>query len=369
MFNTRLAAIKPVDRDREPAARAHLDNLTKPRGSLGRLEDLAVDMMCMGKNAAEGLTLDPVRFFTVAGDHGVVAEGVSPYPQEVTRQMMANFLMGGAAINVLSRAAGAELRVVDAGCVGDPFPQHPHLLHRRVASGTENFMRGPAMSEAQCIEALTNGMDLARDAVAEGCRCLGIGEMGIGNTTPATALFAAFFWLSPDRITGPGSGLDAEGVRRKTEVIRKALELHAPIIRSSNPLAVLAALGGYEIATMAGIVLGAAEAEVPVLVDGFIAQSSYLSAIRLCPVATGYGILTHVSAEPGSVALLTEMNRKPLLDLGLRLGEGTGCALALPLLRGIVAVYNEMATMDSAGISDTFDSVAATGISDKMDKL
>lgn len=350
MLNQRLAAICPVDRSYEPAARAHLDNLTKPHGSLGQLEDVVVDLVCIRNGGAPAV--DPTRLFTVAGDHGVVAEGVSPYPQEVTRQMLANFLAGGAAINVLSRSAGAQLLVVDAGCAGDPFPEHPNLLHRRVASGTANFVHGPAMSLAQTEQAVVNGMELVRVAVQEGCRCVGIGEMGIGNTTPATALFAAWLKLAPEEITGPGSGLDQSGVQRKINVLRRALGVHAAVVADGHALPVLAALGGLEIATMAGIVLGAAEQRIPVLIDGFIAQSSYLAAMRLCPASEGYGVLTHVSAEPGSAALLRILGKKPLLDLGLRLGEGTGCALALPLLRGIVAAYTEMSTMDGAGVSD-----------------
>lgn len=350
MLKQRLAAICPVDRSHEPAARAHLDNLTKPHGSLGQLEDVVVDLVCMRGGGAPAV--DPTRLFTVAGDHGVVAEGVSPYPQEVTRQMLANFLAGGAAINVLSRSAGAQLTVVDAGCVGEPFPEHPHLLHRRVAQGTANFVQGPAMSLEQTEQAVLNGMELVHMAVQEGCRCVGIGEMGIGNTTPATALFAAWLKLAPEEITGPGSGLDHSGVQRKIAVIRRALGLHAKVVADGHALPILAALGGFEIATMAGIVLGAAEQRIPVLIDGFIAQSSYLAAMRLCPAAEGYGVLTHISAEPGSAALLRGLGKKPLLDLGLRLGEGTGCALALPLLRGIVAAYTEMSTMDGAGVSD-----------------
>lgn len=346
----RLSAIAPVDRSHEPAARAHLDNLTKPHGSLGQLEDVVVDLVCIRGGGTPAV--DPVRLFTVAGDHGVVAEGVSPYPQEVTRQMLANFLLGGAAINVLSRSAGAQLLVVDAGCAGEPFPEHPHLLHRRVASGTANFVQGPAMSLEQTEQALINGMDLVHMAVQDGCRCVGIGEMGIGNTTPATALFAAWLGLAPEQITGPGSGLNQSGVQRKIDVIRKALGIHAKVVAEGHALPVLAALGGFEIATMAGIILGAAELRIPVLIDGFIAQASFLAALRLCPAAEGYGVLTHVSAEPGSDVFLKLLNKKPLLDLGLRLGEGTGCALALPLLRGIAAAYTEMSTMDNAGVSD-----------------
>lgn len=346
----KLARIIPLDRSRNEAARTHLDGLTKPRGSLGRLEDLATDLVCMA--GERPLAIDPVRLFTVAGDHGVVAEGVSVYPQEVTRQMVANFLAGGAAINVLSRQAGAQLKVVDAGCAGERFAPHPDLIDKRVRPGTANFLHGPAMSENDCAAALLNGMALVDDAVAEGCRCVGIGEMGIGNTTPATALFAAYLHIAPGVITGPGAGLDKEGVHRKAIVVQRALNVHAKVLSSGGPLAILAALGGFEIATMAGIILGAALHSIPCLVDGFIAQSSYVAAVRLCPAVEGYCIVTHVSAEPGSVMLVPALNRPPLLDLGLRLGEGTGAALAVPLLRASVAIYKEMATLAGAGVSD-----------------
>lgn len=346
----RLDDIHVLDMSREPQARAHLDSLTKPKGSLGRLEDIVTLLVCMAD--ARPLTVDPVRLFTVAGDHGIVAEGVSPYPQEVTRQMVANFLVGGAAINVLSRHAGAQLKVVDAGCVGEPFEPHPDLIHRRVRSGTANFLNGPAMTEEECATALLNGMALVDDAVAEGCRCVGIGEMGIGNTTPATALFAAYLHIAPAVLTGPGAGLDREGVHRKALVVQRALNTHARVLSVGKPLSILATLGGLEIATMSGIVLGASLNKIPCLIDGFIAQSAYLSAIKLCPAAEGYCFITHVSGEPGSSMILPALNKKPLLDLGLRLGEGTGCALAVPLLRASIAIYEQMATLESAGVSD-----------------
>lgn len=350
-FLRNLDEIQEIDMSREPHARKHLDGLTKPNGSLGRLEDIVTLLVCMA--GERPLVLDPVRLFTVAGDHGIVSDGVSPYPQEVTRQMLANFLAGGAAINVLSRQAGAQLKVVDAGCVGERFAPHPDLIDRRVRSGTANFLNGPAMTEEECVAALQNGIDLVRDAVAEGCRCVGIGEMGIGNTTPATALFAAYLHIAPAVLTGPGSGLDRDGVHRKALVVQRALNAHARVLSIGKPLSILATLGGLEIATMSGIVLGAARYKIPCLIDGFIAQSSYLSAIKLCPAAEGYCFITHVSGEPGSNMILPAFNKKPLLDLGLRLGEGTGCALAVPILRASIAIYDEMATLVSAGVSDT----------------
>lgn len=350
-FLHKLKAIQEVDMSRESQARAHLDGLTKPKGSLGRLEDIVTLLVCM--SGERPLALDPVRLFTVAGDHGIVSDGVSPYPQEVTRQMLANFLAGGAAINVLSRQAGAQLKVVDAGCVGEPFAPHPDLIDRRVRSGTANFLNGPAMTAEECVECLQRGMALVDDAVAEGCRCVGIGEMGIGNTTPATALFAAYLHIAPAVLTGPGSGLDKDGVHRKALVVQRALNAHARVLSIGKPLSILATLGGLEIAMMAGIVLGAAQNKVPCLIDGFIAQSSYLAAVRLCPAAEGFCLITHASGEPGSPMILPALNKKPLLDLGLRLGEGTGCALAVPLVRASIAIYEQMATLVSAGVSDT----------------
>ena len=348
-FRSRVASIRPTDPGLEAPARAHLDDLTKPRGSLGRLEDLAAQLYRI-RSGRIPLAVDPVRQFTLAGDHGVVAENVTSNPPEVTRQMVHNFLQGGAGINALCRAAAIELLVVDAGCFGEPFPPHPSLLSRRIASGTNNITQGPAMSPEQCATALLMGMDLAASAAADGVQCLSIGEMGIANTTAASALFAAYLSLPVASVTGPGAGLGAGGLAHKISVIERALSTNANLL--TDPLGILAALGGYEIAGMAGVILGSAVAQLPCLIDGFIAQSAFVAAWKLCPPVAEYAIFSHTSAEPGSAALLSALGRAPLLDLGLRLGEGTGSALAVPLLRAACAIYNDMATFSAAGVTD-----------------
>lgn len=343
-----LAAIRPVDPALYDVAKAHLDNLTKPRGSLGRLEELAQRLFAISGGKAPAV--DPARVYVCAGDHGVAAEGVSLFPQDVTRQMVGNFLAGGAGINVLADTAGIDLRVVDAGCLGDPFPAHPRFAGTRVASGTANLATGPAMSRETCINALLLGASLAAEAAAGGVKCLGTGDMGIANTTPSTALYCAYLSLDPQTVTGPGTGLDTAGVRRKAEVVAKALALHEEIIVSRDPVAILAALGGLEIACLAGLILGAAANKLPIAVDGFISTAAYVAARAIAPAVADYAILSHASAEPGYAAITAALNYKPLLDLGLRLGEGTGAVLAIFLMRAGANVYNNMATFASAGV-------------------
>jgi nicotinate-nucleotide--dimethylbenzimidazole phosphoribosyltransferase len=351
---SRLAAVAPVDPTLRIPAGERLDSLAKPAGSLGRLEDLAARIYCI-RRAQRPLRVDPARQYTLAGDHGVAAEGMGANPPGITRQMVRNFLRGGAAINVLCRNAGMDLVIVDAGCRGPAFVKHPMLLDRRIASGTANMARGPAMSLEQCAAALGMGMDLARDAARDGIVCLGVGEMGIANTTAASALLAAYLGLPVARLAGPGAGLGPGGLEHKMRVIERALRANADAVRAAEPLAVLAALGGLEIAGMAGVILGAAEAGLPCLIDGFIAQAALTAAIRLCPAASGYALTAHVSAEPGSRTLFAEYLRPlghiPVLDLDLRLGEGTGAALALPILRAACAVFNDMATFGDAGVT------------------
>ncbi len=354
-----IKAVRPVRQELEAEARAHLDTLTKPRGSLGRLEDLAARIYCIqnggvldpGRNRRL-LSVDPARIHTIAGDHGVVAAGVSLFPQEVTRQMVLNFCAGGAAINVLCRTAGAQLLAVDAGSCGPEYPETAGLVQRKIAPGTENFLEAPAMSTEQCVAAVELGLDLAQAAARDGVRCVGLGEMGIGNTTPAAALYCALFGLTPEQAAGPGTGLPPEGVRRKAEVIGQALQRHAPAVTSGDGLEILAALGGYEIAALAGLSMGAAQHGLLLLVDGFIASAAYAVAWRLCPAVADHAFFAHASAEPGHQAALRAMGAAPLLDLGMRLGEGTGAALALPLLRAAVNVFNDMATFAEAGVSD-----------------
>lgn len=354
---SRIRPVAPADL---AAARAHLDSLTKPVGSLGRLETLAARLWAM--TGGLPIKVEPALMLTVAGDHGIAARGVSPFPQAVTRQMVANFLAGGAAINVLCAANGLALRVVDAGCAGGPFPEHPLLLDRRQGDGTADMSEGPAMSLATCEAALRAGFALAKDAHAEGFRTLGLGEMGIANSTAATALYCALLDLAPEAVTGPGAGAEPPMIARKAALVAQALRVNAEAV-AQGPLETLSALGGFEIAVMCGAMLGAAAEGMPVLVDGFISTSACAAALAIAPELAGYAILTHVSAEPGYAAAIRRMTDaaaphaacadwgEPLLSLGLRLGEGTGAALAWPLVKSAAAVCNEMATLASAGVS------------------
>ncbi|WP_432738009.1 nicotinate-nucleotide--dimethylbenzimidazole phosphoribosyltransferase [Maridesulfovibrio sp. FT414] len=347
-FQQVVSKVQEVDPALEPLARAHLDNLTKPLGSLGRLEDLATKMfMASGGRIPEA---DPACIYTIAGDHGVNAENVSYFPQEVTRQMVENFLTGGAGINVLARTSGVELMVVDAGCVGGPFPDHPNLIQRRVGCGTANISKGPAMTEEQCLRALFLGMELADEAHAQGIRTLGTGEMGVSNTTPSTALYCAYFDLDPADITGPGGGIDAAGVIHKTGVVRAALEANSSAVASGDPLTILTALGGYEIAALAGLIISGAGNRQMVCIDGFISTAAYAAASLLCPAVGGYCVLSHASAEPGYARVVEALGRRPLLHLGMRLGEGSGAALSMFMLRAAANVYNQMATFSDAGV-------------------
>lgn len=350
-FTALCQSILPVNAALSAAAQTHLDNLTKPQGSLGRLEEIATRLYCIA-NGTLPLTVDPAAMFTVAGDHGVVEENIAIFPQAVTRQMVQNFLHNGAGINVLSRVAGIDLHVVDAGCAGGPFASHPMLLDCRLGEGTANLARQAAMSRETCLQGLLHGAALADSAADSGKRCVGVGEMGIGNTTPATALYCALLHLQPAVMTGPGAGANGQMIAHKIQVIQRALDLHATCIRAGEPLDILAALGGFEIVVMAGIMLGAARRRMPVVVDGFISTAAYVAARALCPAFEGYAFLSHASAEPGYACAMESLHAsKPLLHLNLRLGEGTGAALAIPLLRASAAIFNEMATFDQASVS------------------
>lgn len=345
--------ILPMNTALLPQAQAHLDNLTKPQGSLGQLENVAARLFSI-QQGQRPLSANPARMYTVAGDHGVVEENVSPFPQAVTRQMVQNFLAGGAAINVLCRSVGMQLEVVDAGCAGGPFPAHPQLREVRCGDGTANFTKGPAMSRDACVEALLHGAQLAAEAAAAGCRTVGAGEMGIANTTPATALFCALLHLEPEAVAGPGAGAGPDMVRHKAAVVRRALAANKAALDSKDPLHILAALGGFEIAVMAGIMLGGARHGLAVLVDGFISTAAFTAARALCPPVADYCFLCHASAEPGYAGITHALGgQQPLLHLGLRLGEGTGAALALPLLRAAADIFNYMATFDQAGVTGT----------------
>jgi nicotinate-nucleotide--dimethylbenzimidazole phosphoribosyltransferase len=287
-----------------------------------------------------------VAIVVAAGDHGVAAEGVSAYPQEVTAQMVANFAAGGAAINVLAREAGARLVVVDAG-VAAPCSD-PEVRSLRFGAGTANIAHGPAMTAEDAIAAVLAGAALARELLDGGAGVVGVGEMGIGNTTAASALCAALLDVAPAAVCGRGTGIDDAGVARKIEVVGRALVANT----ARDPLGALAALGGYEIALVAGVILGCAAGRRPVVLDGFITGASALVAAGLAPASTTAMIASHRSPEPGHALVLEVLGLEPLFDLGMRLGEGSGAALALPLVRSALALLNEMASFEDAGVTD-----------------
>ena len=342
-----IEAIKAIDPELLVRAQEKLDNLTKPPGSLGRLEELARQVV--------GLTGDleprvwPKLIMTFAADHGVAKDGVSAFPQEVTAQMVLNFISGGAGINVLARHTGSEVWVVDMGVAYD-FGEVEGLIDRKLAQGTESMLRGPAMSRELAERSVAVGIELAREAVGKGFRALATGEMGIGNTTPASAIAALYSGLPVDKVTGRGTGLDDEGLAAKVKVIEKALEVNRP--DAGDPLGVLAKVGGLEIGAICGLCLGGAAARVPVVVDGFISTAGALLAVKMCPRVSDYLVSAHRSVEIGHVAMLKEMNLKPLMDLDFRLGEGTGAAIGLSLVEASVRILTEMATFESAGVSD-----------------
>jgi nicotinate-nucleotide--dimethylbenzimidazole phosphoribosyltransferase len=340
------------DEEAAVRARAHQAQLTKPAGSLGRLEDLAV-FYAGARGQFPVATPERARLFVFAADHGVTVEGVSPYPSSVTAAMVANFVAGGAAISVLTRAHGIELTVVDVG-VASPLPvasrAGARLLSLPVRAGTANLRREAAMTRAEARAALDVGARLAAEAAAEGVTLLGAGEMGIGNTTAAAAVVAALTGADAEAVVGRGTGVDDAGLARKIEVVRDALALHHPDRRDA--LGVLAAVGGLEIAAMAGLMLGGASRRVPVVVDGFISGAAALVAVTLAPAVRGFLCFSHVSAERGHRVVCDALDARPLLDLGLRLGEGTGAALAIALVRDAVRLQAEMATFESAGVAD-----------------
>jgi nicotinate-nucleotide--dimethylbenzimidazole phosphoribosyltransferase len=349
-FEAVVAAIQPLDQSLAPTGQAHLDNLTKPKGSLGRLEDLALQLFLIQEGNAP--QADPMRIYTVAGDHGVNDEGVSLFPQEVTRQMIINFLNGGAGINILADTAGAQLYVVDAGSCGGTYDEHPNLIQAKIAPGTANLAQGPAMTREQTLKALLLGIELADRALAAGVKVLGTGDMGISNTTPSTALYCAYLGLEPESMTGPGTGLDTNKVANKAAVIRKGLEANKDAVASGDPIDILAALGGLEIATLAGLIIGGAKNRQLISVDGFISTAAYTAAWKICPTVKEYCIISHASAEPGHKHAVAALGLTPLLDLGFRLGEGTGSACAMYLVRSAVDMYNKMATFADAGVSE-----------------
>ncbi len=342
-------AIPPFDSEAAAATARRLDRLTKPQGSLGRLEGLAIQLAGMTGNPACRFSRRAV--VVMAADHGVTEEAVSAYPAEVTAQMVANFAAGGAGINVLARQARAQVVVVDMGV--RQWSQVPGVLDRRLGPGTKNMAVEPAMTRAQAEAAIATGRELAAELIAGGAELLVTGEMGIGNTTAASAVTAAMTGRPAAEVTGRGTGLDDGAHAHKVQVVERALALHAP--DRDDPLGVLAAVGGFELGGLAGLIIGAAERRVPVVLDGFITGSAALLATALAPGARAYLVAAHRSVEPGHAVILEALGLEPLLDLQLRLGEGTGGALALHLVDAAVAVRDEMATFDEAGVSERAD--------------
>jgi nicotinate-nucleotide--dimethylbenzimidazole phosphoribosyltransferase len=341
-----IAAAAAADAAAAAAARRALDGKTKPRGSLGRLEELACRIAGIRASAAPG-RLEPA-VVVAAADHGVAVEGVSAYPQEVTAQMLGTFAGGGAAVCVLARQAGARLIVVDVG-VREPI-DHPAVLDRRIRAGTANIAREPAMTRGEAEEALAAGIELADGLVDDGVGVIALGEMGIANTTAASALTAVLLDADPAAVCGRGTGIDDQRLSHKIAVVRRALG-RTPV-DPTDPVGAIAAVGGLEIAALAGVTLGAGARRTPVLVDGFITAAAALAATRLCPSCGDALIAAHRSPEPGHGAILAALGLEPLLDLRLRLGEGTGATLALPLIAAALAVLSEMATFDEAGVTD-----------------
>ncbi len=346
-----LAAIQPVSQAGVRRAEGLWDRLTKPQGSLGRLESLGTQYVAITESLP---AKNPnAMMFVLAADHGVAGEGVSAYPSSVTAQMVKNFLQGGAAINVLARQIGVGVRVVDMG-VAENMGALPGLWQRKIGLGTCNMCEGPAMTREQAIQSVEEGIRLVQEAYADGIRLIGIGEMGIGNTTISSAITAVITRLPVADVTGKGTGVDAVQLAKKIQVIERGIQRNSPEAR--DPLDVLAKVGGFEIGGLVGILLGGAACRVPVVLDGFITGAAALLAVTLEPHCQAYMIPSHVSAEPGHRLAMDSLGFHPLLDLDLRLGEGTGACLAIGLLQASLACLTQMATFESAGVDEAVES-------------
>ena len=345
LFNI-IEMIKPMDREAMAEARLRQDMLTKPQGSLGRLEELSIQLA-----GIQGKPIPQIRhkaIITMAGDHGVVAEGVSAFPQQVTAQMVYNFLGGGAGINVIARQVAARIIVVDMGVATELEP-NPQLLSRKVAFGTQNMSQGPAMTREQAVRAIETGIEVVASEVAKGLEIVGTGDMGIGNTTASSAICAVMTEKPVAEVTGRGTGIADKQLTHKIEVISRALAVNRP--DPKQPLDVLAKVGGFEIGGLVGVMLAAAAHRIPVVIDGFISGAAALIATALSPRLDDFLIAAHVSAEAGHRLLLRHLGLKPLLDLGMRLGEGTGAALGIFLAEAAARILAEMSTFAEAGVS------------------
>ena len=347
LLETTQTYIKPVNTALEPEIQKHLDSLTKPQGSLGYLEEIA-KRYCLITNTTKPKMKEKV-IFTFAADHGVAEEGVSAYPKEVTAQMVLNMLYDNAAINVLARYVGAFVNVVDIG-VDYNFDNAEGLIDRKLLYGTDNITKGMAMSIERAHQAIDIGISLAHEAIDDGATLIGTGEMGIANTTPSSALFAALMGVDVEEVTGLGTGIDDERLKHKIDVIKRALEVNKEHLQ--DPVEALAAVGGLEIAGICGTIIGAASRNTPVVIDGFISSAAALVACKICPKTKDYMFFSHQSKEKGHKKFLEWIGARPILDLDMRLGEGTGAALAFNVIEASVKIYNEMATFESAGVSN-----------------
>jgi nicotinate-nucleotide--dimethylbenzimidazole phosphoribosyltransferase len=347
LLSNTIGMIKPLDKEVMAQAQARQDMLTKPQGSLGRLEELSIQLA-----GIQGKPIPQIRhkaIITMAGDHGVVAEKVGNWPQEVTAQMVYNFLGGGAGINVITRHVGTRIIVVDMGVASELAP-NPRLLSRKVAPGTKNIAIGAAMTEEQAVTAIETGIEIVKDEVAKGLDIVGTGDMGIGNTTPSAAICAVITGKPVAEVTGRGTGITDEQLTHKVEVITRALAVNHP--DPKQPLTVLAKIGGFEIGGLAGVMLGAAAHHIPVVIDGFISGAAALIATALAPELKDYLIAAHLSAESGHRLLLEHLGLKPLLTLDMRLGEGTGAALGIFLVEASARLLAEMSTFAEAEVSE-----------------
>jgi nicotinate-nucleotide--dimethylbenzimidazole phosphoribosyltransferase len=358
-----IAGLGGLDEAAMDGARDHLDRLTKPPGSLGRLEELTIDLA--GITGQPFPTMARRAIVVAAGDHGVARRGVSAYPSDVTAQMLANFLAGGAAINVLAEAVGASLTVVDVGVAGplaavlSGDERGGDLVRARIRPGTADMTEGPAMTRADALRSIEVGVEVVTGLRASGVELVGIGDMGIGNTTAASAIVAVVTGATPVAVTGRGTGIDDATHRHKIAVIEQAIARNAP--DPADPIGVLAAVGGLEIGALVGVILGAVAGRVPVVLDGFITGAAALLAAGLAPRAAGRMIAAHRSVEPGHAIVLERLGLRPLLDLDLRLGEGTGAALAIGLIDAAVRLRDGMATFDSAAVSGPVDGATRPG--------
>ena len=341
-----LKKIEPVSSALQKKAQSRLDSLTKPLGSLGKLEELAKRYVSIRNN--ELASIKKISTVVFVADHGVTEEGVSAYPSEVTPQMVFNFLNQGAAVNVLANHINAEVTIVDIG-VKFNFKDHPDLLHRKISAGTKNFTREPSMTRSQAELAISTGIQIAEESAKNGVDILTTGEMGIGNTTSSSAIYSILGNTPVEAVTGRGTGIDDLTLQKKISVITKAIQLHQP--DADDPMDILAKVGGFEIGGIAGLILGAAAKKIPVVADGFISGAGALLAFKMNPTVKDFVFPSHRSSEPGHKIFFDQLGYPPLLDLNMRLGEGTGALLAVNLIESAVKIYNEMATFQSAGVS------------------